>query len=62
MRSTIIILNTSCSGLGKLLTLIGYSSGSPEISESDELNKSYDLTHNDRLTPDRVMYSGGRLF
>ena len=46
--------------MGKLLTLIGCSSGLPEISEADKLNKSYDLPHNDRLTPDKVLSFGGR--
>ena len=49
-----------CSGLGKLLTLIGYSRGLPEISEADELNQSYDLPHNNWLTPDKVLYLDGR--
>ena len=49
-----------CSDLGKLLTLIGYISGSTEISEADELNHSYDLPHNDWLTPDKVLSFGGR--
>ena len=40
--------------------MIGYSSGLPEISESDELNRSHDLPHNDQLTPDTVLSFGGR--
>ena len=61
MISTIVILSTSRSGLGKLLTLIDYSSGLLEISESDELNQIRDLPHNDWLTPDKVLSFGGRL-
>ena len=34
MRSTITILNTSQSGLGQFLTLVGYSSVLPEIAEA----------------------------
>ena len=60
MISTIIILNTSHSGMGQSLTLIGYSSGLPEIAEEDKLYQSYDLPHNDWLTPDTVLYFGGR--
>ena len=44
--------------MGKSLTLIGYSSGLPDISEAYKLNQSYDLPHNDRLTPDKVLYYG----
>ena len=33
MRSTIVILDTSRSGLGQSLTLIGYSSGLPDIDK-----------------------------
>ena len=33
MRSTIAILNTSRSGPGKFLTLVGYSSVLPKIAE-----------------------------
>ena len=46
--------------MGQSLTLIGYISGLPEIAESDELYQSYDLPHNDRLTPDKVLSFGGR--
>ena len=56
-----MILNTSRSGLGQLLTLIRYSNGFPEISEADELNQSRNLPHNDRLTPDKGLYFDGRL-
>ena len=48
------------SGLGKSLTLIGYSSGLPEIYEADKLNQSYNLHHNYRPTPDKVPSFGGR--
>ena len=41
------------------LTLIGYISGLPEISEADKLYQSYDLAHNDRLTADTVLSFGG---
>ena len=34
MRSKIAILNTSCSVPGKALTLVGYSSVLPNISEA----------------------------
>ena len=47
-----------CSGLVQSLTLIGYSSGLPEISETDELNQSYDLPHKNRLTPDKFLSFG----
>ena len=47
------------SGLGQSLTLIGYSSGLYDIAEADELYPSYDLPHNDRLTPDIVLLFGG---
>ena len=43
-----------------MLTLIGYSSGFSEIAEADELYRSYDLSHNDWLTPDTVLSFGGR--
>ena len=33
------IPNTTCSGLGQLLTLIGYSSEFPEISEASQIKK-----------------------
>ena len=56
-----MILNTSRSGLGQLLTLIRYSNGFPWISEADELNQSRNLPHNDRLTPDKGLYFDGRL-
>ena len=59
MKSTILILNKSCSGLGQLITLIGYSNVLPDIAEADKLNQSYDLPHNDWLTPDKVLYFGG---
>ena len=42
--------------MGKSITLIDYSSGFPEISEADELNQSYNLPHNDFLTPDKVLF------
>ena len=45
--------------MGQYLTLIGYIIGLPEIDEADELNKNYDITHNDRLTPDIVLSFGG---
>ena len=41
-----------------MLTLIGYSTGLPEIAEADQLNQSYDLPHNDQLTPDKVLSLG----
>ena len=43
----------------QLLTLIGYSSGLSKIVDKDKLNQSYDLTHNDLLTPDKVLSLGG---
>ena len=43
----------------ELLTLIGYSSDFPEIADTDELNQSYNLPHNNRLNPDRVLSFGG---
>ena len=47
-----------CSGLGQLLTLIGYSSGFPDIAETDELNQIYALPLNNRLTPGKVLSFG----
>ena len=35
--------------------MIGYSSELSEMAEADELYRSYDLTHNDCLTPDTVV-------
>ena len=49
-----------CSGLGQLLTLIGYSSELSEMAESDKLHPSYNLPHNDWLTPHTVLEFGGR--
>ena len=40
--------------------MIGYSSELSEMDEADELYQSYDLHHNDRLTPDTVSAFGGR--
>ena len=48
-----------CSGMGQLLTLIGYSSELSEMAEADELHPSYNLPHNDWLTPDTVLAFGG---
>ena len=42
------------------MTLICYSSGLPEMAEENELYRSYDLPHNDWLTPDTVLLFGGR--
>ena len=42
-----------------MLTLIGYSSGLPEIDEADKLNQIYDLPRNDWPTPDKVLSFGG---
>ena len=41
--------------MGQSLTLIGYSSGLHEIAEADKLNQSYDLPHNNQLTPDKFL-------
>ena len=46
--------------MGQLLSLICYSSVFPEIAEADKLNHSYDLPHNVRMTPDKVLYFDGR--
>ena len=40
--------------------MIGYSIGSYEIAEADELYLSYYLPHNDWLTPDKFLSFGGR--
>ena len=48
------------SGLGQSLTLISYSSGLPEIAEAAKLGQSYNLPHNDWMTPDKVLYFGCR--
>ena len=61
MRSKIVILNTSRSGLGQSLIVIGYSSGLPEIAESEELNQIHDIPRNDRLTLDKFLYFGSHL-
>ena len=37
------------------LTQIGYSSELPEMAGVDELYQSYDLPHNNQLTPDTVL-------
>ena len=47
--------------MGQLLTLIGYSSGFPDIDEEDELNKSHDFPHNDRMNLDKVLSFVGSL-
>ena len=39
--------------------MIGYSSELYEIPEADELYRSYNLPHNDWLTPDTVLAFGG---
>ena len=41
------------------LTLFCYSSELSEMAEADELYRSYDLPHNNRLTPDKVLEFGG---
>ena len=41
------------------LTKICYSSGLPDINEAYKLNQGYDLPHNDRPTPDKVLFFGG---
>ena len=46
--------------MGQSLTLIGYSIVLPDISESEKLYHSYDLPHNNRLTPDTVLSFGRR--
>ena len=46
--------------MGKSLTLIGYSSELYEMDEADKLYHSYNLPHNDRLTPDTVLEFGIR--
>ena len=61
MRSTILILNTPRSGVGQSLTLIGYSSGLPDIAEAEELNQGHDLPHKYQLTPDKFLSFGGCL-
>ena len=60
MISKTAILKKICSGLGQLLTLIGYSSELYEISEADKLYRSYDIPHNNPLTPDTVLSFVGR--
>ena len=58
MILTTVMPNTNMFRSGKSLTLIGYSSGLPEIAEADILNQSYDLPHKYGLTPDKVLYLG----
>ena len=60
MRSKIVIMKKKCSGLGQSITLIGYSIELPEMAEADELYRSYDLPHNNQMTPDTVLMFGGR--
>ena len=38
-----------------MLTLIGYSSELSDMDEADELPPSYDIPHNDWLTPNTVL-------
>ena len=59
MRSTIVITNTNMFRSRKFLTLIGYISGFTEIDEADKLNQSYNLPHNNRLNPYKVLYFSG---
>ena len=40
--------------MGQLLTLIGYSSELSDMAESDELHPSYDIPHNNWLTPNSL--------
>ena len=40
------------------LTLIGYSSEFSDMAEADESYQSYDIPHNNRLTPDTVLVFG----
>ena len=49
-----------CSGMGQLLTLIGYSSEFSDMVEADKLHLSYNIPHNNRLNPDTVSAFGGR--
>ena len=41
-----------------MLTLIGYSVELSDMAEVDELHPSYDIPHNDWLTPDTVLEFG----
>ena len=43
-----------------MITLIGYSGVLLDISQADKLNQSYDLPHNDKMSPDKVLSFGGR--
>ena len=45
--------------MGQLLTLIGYSSELSDMAEAEKLHPSYNLPHNDCLTPDTVLAFGG---
>ena len=58
MRSKLIIFKRICSGMGQSLTLIGYSSELSEMAEADILYHSYDIPHNNQLTPDTVLVFG----
>ena len=40
--------------------MIGYSSELSEMAEADELYQSYNISHNDCLTPDTILTFGGR--
>ena len=46
--------------MGKLLTLIGYSSELSDMAEADLLHLRHNIPLNDRLTPDTVSDIGGR--
>ena len=43
-----------CSGVGQSLTLIAFSSELSEMTDKEELYRSYYLPHNNQLTPDTV--------
>ena len=56
MKSTIAILNTSQSGTGKSLTLVGYSNVLPKFLKPDNLSQIQNIPHNNCLTPDKYPF------
>ena len=48
-----------CSGLGQLLTLIGYRSKFREMAEVETLYLGYDLPQNFQVTPDTLLFFNG---
>ena len=56
MRSTIEVLNTSRSGPGQFLTLVGYTSVLPEIAEAIRFESELQSPQKDWMIPDKAPY------